>query len=81
MRKTKSFPLFAAVAAATALAATVSATPAAAKSTRATAGISCSKTLDIGMLAPLTGVAGYLGQEQLSWAKYAVKTLPATMGL
>ena len=33
------------------------------------------------MLAPLTGVAGFLGQEQLSWAKYAVKTLPSTMGL
>jgi branched-chain amino acid transport system substrate-binding protein len=81
MRKTKSFPLFAAVAAATALAATVSAAPAAAKSTHATAGISCSKTLDIGMLAPLTGAAGFLGQEQLSWAKYAIKTLPATMGL
>src|SRR6478736_10230523 len=81
MRKTKSFPLFAAAVAATALAATVTAAPAGAKSTRAASGISCSKTLDIGMLAPLTGVAGFLGQEQLSWAKYAVKTLPATMGL
>ncbi len=81
MRKTKSFPLFAAAAAATALAATVTATPAAATSTKATAGISCAKTLDIGMLAPLTGAAGFLGQEQLSWAKYAIKTLPATMGL
>jgi branched-chain amino acid transport system substrate-binding protein len=81
MRKTKSFPLLAAVVAATALAATVSAAPAGAKSTKAAAGISCSKTLDIGMLAPLTGAAGFLGQEQLSWAKYAVKTLPSTMGL
>jgi branched-chain amino acid transport system substrate-binding protein len=81
MRKARSFPLFAAVAAATALAATVSATPVSAKSTRATAGINCSKTFDIGMLAPLTGAAGFLGQEQLSWAKYAIKTLPATMGL
>jgi branched-chain amino acid transport system substrate-binding protein len=81
MRKAKSFPLFAAVAVATALAATVTAAPAGAKSTKAAAGISCSKTLDIGMLAPLTGVAGFLGQEQLSWAKYAVKTLPSTMGL
>ncbi len=81
MRKAKSFPLFAAVAAATALAATVSAAPAAAKSTHATAGLSCSSTLHIGMLTPLTGGAGFLGQEQLSWAKLAVKTLPKTMGL
>ena len=81
MRKAKSFPLFAAVAAATALAATVTAAPAGAKSTKAAAGISCSKTIDIGVLAPLTGAAGFLGQEQLSWAKYAIKTLPATMGL
>jgi branched-chain amino acid transport system substrate-binding protein len=81
MRKAKSFPLFAAVAAATALAATVSAAPAAAKSTHATSGLSCSSTLHIGMLTPLTGGAGFLGQEQLSWAKLAVKTLPKTMGL
>src|SRR3954447_3819827 len=81
MRKAKSFPLFAAVAAATALAATVSAAPAAAKSTHATAGLSCSSTLHIGMLTPLTGGAGFIGQEQLSWAKLAIKTLPKTMGL
>ena len=33
------------------------------------------------MIAPLTGGAGFLGQEQLSWAKLAIKTLPQTMGL
>ena len=33
------------------------------------------------MLAPLTGGAGFIGQEQLSWAKLAIKTLPKTMGL
>jgi branched-chain amino acid transport system substrate-binding protein len=81
MRKTKSFPLFAAVAVATALAATVTAAPAGAKGTHATAGLSCSSTLHIGMLTPLTGGAGFLGQEQLSWAKLAVKTLPQAMGL
>jgi branched-chain amino acid transport system substrate-binding protein len=80
MRKAKSFPLLAAVAAATALAATVSAAPASAQSSRASA-LSCTSTLNIGMLAPLTGGAGFLGQEQLSWAKLAVKTLPQTMGL
>jgi branched-chain amino acid transport system substrate-binding protein len=80
MRKARSFPLFAAVAAATALAATVSAAPAGAKTQRSSA-ISCSSQLSIGMLAPLTGGAGFLGQEQLSWAKLAIKTLPKTMGL
>ena len=33
------------------------------------------------MVAPLTGGAGFLGNEQLSWAKYAVKTLAPKMGL
>ena len=80
MRKAKSFPLFAAVTAATALAATVAAAPAGAAPQRASA-ISCSGTLNLGMLAPLTGGAGFIGQEQLSWAKLAVKTLPKTMGL
>jgi branched-chain amino acid transport system substrate-binding protein len=80
MRKAKSFPLFAGVAVATALAATVSAAPAGAKTAQASA-VSCSSTLKIGMLAPLTGGAGFIGQEQLSWAKLAVKTLPQTMGL
>jgi branched-chain amino acid transport system substrate-binding protein len=79
MRKTKSFPLLAAVAAATALAATVAPT-ASARPARASA-LNCSSTLSIGMLAPLTGGAGFIGQEQLSWAKLAVKTLPQTMGL
>ncbi len=79
MKKSK-LPLLAAMAAATALAATVTAAPVSAKSTRASA-LSCSKTLQIGMMAPLTGAAGFLGQEQLSWAKLAIKTLPQTMGL
>ena len=81
MRKTKSFPLLAAVAAATARAATVSAAPAGAKSTKASAGIICSSTLKLALVTPLTGGAGFLGQQQLSWAKYAVKTLAPAMGL
>ena len=79
MKKAK-LPLIAAMAAATALAATVTAAPVSAQTTRASA-LSCNKTLDIGMLTPLTGAAGFLGQEQLSWAKLAIKTLPQTMGL
>jgi branched-chain amino acid transport system substrate-binding protein len=33
------------------------------------------------MVTPVTGGAGFLGTEQLSWAKYAVKTLAPKMGL
>jgi branched-chain amino acid transport system substrate-binding protein len=43
--------------------------------------MSCKGPLKIGFVSPLTGVAGFLGNEQLSWAKYAVKTLPAKYGL
>ena len=32
-------------------------------------------------MAPFTGGAGFLGNEQLSWAKYAVKTLAPKYGL
>ncbi len=32
-------------------------------------------------MTPLTGDAGFLGNEQLSWAKYAVKTLAPKYGL
>src|SRR5712692_10979264 len=45
------------------------------------AGISCKSTMKIGFVTPLTGGAGFLGQEQLSWAKYAVKTLAPPLGL
>ena len=49
--------------------------------TASAAGISCKSTLKLAMVTPLTGGAGFLGTEQLSWAKYAVATLPKTMGL
>jgi branched-chain amino acid transport system substrate-binding protein len=81
MKKTTSIPLYAAIAAATALAATVTAAPAGATSTTAAAGISCSSTLKLALVTPLTGGAGFLGQQQSSWAKYAVKTLAPAMGL
>jgi branched-chain amino acid transport system substrate-binding protein len=42
---------------------------------RATAGYSCSKTITLPFVTPITGGAGFLGAEQMSWAKYAVKTL------
>jgi len=46
-----------------------------------TAALSCKSTLKIAFVTPLTGGAAFLGQEQLTWAKYAVKTLPPKMGL
>ena len=44
-------------------------------------GRDCKSTLKIGFVAPFTGGAGFLGNEQLSWAKYAVKTLAPKYGL
>jgi branched-chain amino acid transport system substrate-binding protein len=43
--------------------------------------LSCNSKLKIAMVAPFTGGAGFLGNEQLSWAKYAVKTLAPKYGL
>ena len=65
-----------ALAAATAAFARPSHTTSAAKSQA----ISCSSTMKLALVTPLTGGAGFLGNEQLSWAKYAMKTLPKTLG-
>jgi branched-chain amino acid transport system substrate-binding protein len=43
--------------------------------------LNCKSTLKIALMTPLTGDAGFLGNEQLSWAKYAVKTLAPKYGL
>jgi branched-chain amino acid transport system substrate-binding protein len=43
--------------------------------------VSCNGTLKIGIITPLTGGAGFLGQEQLTWTRYALATLPRTLGL
>ena len=63
---------------AAALASTASAGLTVAAKTQA---VSCKSTLKIGFTAPFTGGAGFLGNEQLSWAKYAVKTLAPKYGL
>ena len=63
---------------AAALASTAGAGSSAAAKTQA---VSCKSTLKIGFVAPFTGGAGFLGNEQLSWAKYAVKTLAPKYGL
>lgn len=47
----------------------------------ASSAVSCKGTLKIGYVTPLTGGAGFLGTEQLSWAKYAAKTLAPKLGL
>src|SRR3954464_11746013 len=43
--------------------------------------IGCNSTMKIGFATPLTGGAGFLGNEQLSWAKDAVKTLAPRLGV
>src|SRR5690349_2880957 len=50
-------------------------------SSAATAGYSCKKTITLPLVTPVTGGAGFLGAEQGSWAKYAVKTLAPKLGL
>jgi branched-chain amino acid transport system substrate-binding protein len=43
--------------------------------------INCNSPMKIGFVTPLTGGAGFLGTEQLTWAKLAVKLIPPTLGL
>ena len=73
--------LAAAALGAVATTALVATTIASAHPARAAAGLSCNSPMKIAIVTPLTGGAGFLGQEQLSWAKYAVKTLPQQYGL
>ena len=47
----------------------------------ATQAVSCNGTLKIGIITPLTGGAGFLGQEQLSWTQYALSRLAKPLGL
>jgi branched-chain amino acid transport system substrate-binding protein len=55
--------------------------PSAKASASAAQAVNCSSTMKIAFLTPVTGGAGFLGTEQLSWAKYAVKTLAPALGL
>src|SRR5262245_23276975 len=43
--------------------------------------VNCNGTLKIGIITPLTGGAGFLGQEQLSWTQYAIARLAKPLGL
>src|SRR5947208_12151475 len=78
-RRTRLVATAAAAVVASALAATATATAAPAQ--RAAAGQNCKSTLKIAFVTPLTGGAAFLGQEQLTWARYAVKTLAPKLGL
>ncbi|HVV59267.1 MAG TPA: branched-chain amino acid ABC transporter substrate-binding protein [Gaiellaceae bacterium] len=51
------------------------------RTTAAATSVSCSKTLKIAIVTPLTGGAAFLGQEQLSWAKLAINQLAPQLGL
>jgi branched-chain amino acid transport system substrate-binding protein len=45
------------------------------------ASVNCKSTITLPLVTPVTGGAGFLGAEQGSWAKYAVKTLATPLGL
>jgi branched-chain amino acid transport system substrate-binding protein len=46
-----------------------------------TAGLNCKSTITLPLVTPVTGGAGFLGAEQGSWSRYAVKTLAKPLGL
>ena len=51
------------------------------KASRSLASFNCKKTITLPFVTPITGGAGFLGAEQMSWAQYAVKTLAPGLGL
>ncbi len=63
------------------LATTAVARPDVAAEADAQQAVNCNSTLKIAIVTPLTGGAGFLGNAQLSWAKYAVKRLAPGLGL
>jgi branched-chain amino acid transport system substrate-binding protein len=63
------------------LAATAVARPTAGTRVGATEAVSCKSTFKLPFVTPVTGGAGFIGQEQVTWAKYAVKTLAPRLGL
>src|SRR5581483_8435431 len=81
MRRLKLILPFAAAALALAVAAAASARPERTASPATSTKISCKAPMKIGFATPVTGGAGFLGTEQVSWAKYAVKTLAPKLGL
>ena len=67
---------------ATIVAAALASTAGAGSSSVATTqAINCKNTVKLALITPLTGGGGFIGQEQLAWAKYGVKTLAKKYGL
>jgi branched-chain amino acid transport system substrate-binding protein len=81
MRRYKLVLPLAAAALALAAATAAFARPSHPTTSAASQAISCKSNMKIAMVTPLTGGAGFLGNEQISWAKYAVKTLAPGLGL
>jgi branched-chain amino acid transport system substrate-binding protein len=81
MRRFKFILPFAAAALALAVVTAASARPEKTASSAKSARISCTAPFKIGFVSPVTGGAAFLGTEQLSWAKYALKTLAPRLGL
>src|SRR5205823_5547893 len=71
---------FAAAALALAVVTAASARPEKTASSAKSARISCHAPFKVGFVSPITGGAGFLGTEQLSWAKYAMKTIAPALG-
>ena len=63
------------------VAASAQGSPKIAVSARSSQAVSCNSTLTLPLVTPATGGASFLGDEQGSWAKYAVKTLAKPLGL
>jgi branched-chain amino acid transport system substrate-binding protein len=78
MKKLRAGVLTLALVAAAVLAATAGAGSAGPAATQA---LNCKSPMKLALVTPLTGGGGFIGNAQLSWAKYAVKTLPKQYGL
>ncbi|MFZ1881147.1 MAG: branched-chain amino acid ABC transporter substrate-binding protein [Gaiellaceae bacterium] len=63
------------------VAASAQGSPKVAVSASAAQAISCTSTITLPLVTPVTGGAGFLGAEQGAWAKYAVSTLAKPLGL
>lgn len=81
MRRFKFILPFAVAALSLAIVAAASARPERTASASKSSAISCNAPMRIGFASPVTGGAGFLGTEQLSWAKLAVKRIAPALGL
>jgi branched-chain amino acid transport system substrate-binding protein len=79
MKKSIGFALVVLVTAA--LAASAQGSPKVAVFALSSQAVSCSSTITLPLVTPVTGGAGFLGAEQGAWAKYAVTTLAKPLGL